>query len=96
MIRKMLITEIFTISGTMILAGLLLWISIHMVGPVMLIPTAVAWLVFLVLFAKRMRTPKLLAEYGLVSSLLAAQVGILVAIVMRLLPSLAQPLANLI
>jgi hypothetical protein len=92
----MLMTEIFTLSGAMMLTGLLLWISVYIVGIVMLIPAAAAWLVFLVLFGKRMQTPKLLAEYGLVSGLLAAQIGILIAILMRVLPSLAQPLANLI
>lgn len=96
MTRKLLITEAITLSAATVLDGLLLWMSLFIAGMLMLIPAAVAWLIFLAAFSKRMRTPRLFAEYGLVSCLLAAQVSLVIAIVMRVFPSLMHPLVNLI
>lgn len=82
-------TEVFALSATASVAGLLLWMATFLIGPLMLIPAALAWL-FWLFFFRRHAKGRLAAivEYFLETALLGAQVCLIIAILMRVGPTL--------
>lgn len=96
MTRKELRIEIIALLGTAILAGLLFWLALYLAGIVMLLPAALVLLVALLLLQRKMRNPQSFAEYAVFAWLLATQASLLIAILMRVLPSLGPKIGGLI
>lgn len=86
MTRKVLGRETVILTGTGGIAGVLFWMGIYLAGPISIIPGAVALLVALALFRRRMTDGQALAERTMMACLLAAQVSLLAAVCIEVLP----------
>ncbi|MGH8274285.1 MAG: hypothetical protein ACRES9_08565 [Gammaproteobacteria bacterium] len=96
MTRKELRIEVIALLGTAILAGLLFWLALYLVGIAILLPAALVLFVALAALQRKMRNLQSLAEYAIFAWLLATQAGLLIAILMRLAPSLGPKIGGLI
>ncbi len=96
MTRKALVTEIVAVAGTAFLASLLLWLSLYLGGILMLLPAVVVLIFTLALLQHKMRNLQSLAEYAVFAWLLATQASVVVAILIRVLPSLGRHIGGIV
>ncbi|MDN5864255.1 MAG: hypothetical protein L0I62_03425 [Gammaproteobacteria bacterium] len=81
--------ELLALSSTAGLTGLLLWMALVLIGPVLLVAAACAWIGWLIIFRRhRKGSMPLFVEYLLETALLGAQVALVIAILMRVGPGL--------
>lgn len=77
------------LSTTAGLTALMLWMALLLTGPIILIPAAGAWLVWLIVFRRfGKRSPALFMEYVVQTAMLGAQVSLILAIAIMLFPNL--------
>lgn len=83
-------SRIITISGTGSIAALLFWMALYTIGPMILIVNVVALVPASALLTRHARHGWLLAERLLIACLVAAQAGLIVAMLIRLAPVAAK------
>lgn len=90
MAKKSLIAKIVIVSGVSIIAGLLFWMALYMLGPpillvnVVVLPFAMAW------FTRHCTDGWVLVERMLVAAIVAGQAGLVAAILIRVAPVVAK------
>jgi len=86
MTRSDITREIIILTGTGGIAGLLLWMAVYLAGPIALLPAAGVLLAGLFWLTRKVRNGVALAERASLACMVAAQAGLLAAVIMRVLP----------
>jgi len=90
MSRSDIAREIVILSGTGAIAGLLMWMALYLAGPLALVPGAAVLLAAIAYLTRRTTRGIVLAERVSLATLLAAQAGLLAAVIVRVIPVVFQ------